>query len=632
MTKPETNYEGQRYQAITPDTLDLADRAGLAINGFGGTCDPDLSYLPFGLVQYARSTPHMDHWASADVGCGAKVCESFPLMRLMSGSTQYLDIESGMRAAFLARVQDGLFWDYVDPKRPWRNVYGDSDRRYGAGRDEDFSIPSHTARMMRAVLAWWQLDHDPALEKKGNELIRGMRRVAIDKGDYCYYPEKGGWCEPTSYPRSGWLNTDEARDETEGVEGSMTGYHAHPLYVASIWHRLTGDPVALDLAGRLARYCMKKKFWGGLPDPDRKHAEALGVGSHIAAQLPDPAYTAGSELGHWFSHFHARATVLRGLLEYARATNDVRVLEFVRRSYEFTLTQGIPRIGWINCYPAAVNQVEGCALGDLVALGIRLTDAGAGDYWDDVDAIVRNHLIEQQVTRVDLLKRVVAASANNTPTPAQYPGIRNMDEVISRSLGIFFGNSLPTSVPLPWSMVCCTGNGTQGFYYAWEGTVRENGETAEVNLFLNRAGKLLDVESWLPYEGKVILRNKTASRVAVRIPAWVSRHELNAEVSGQAASLDWIGNRIVFIGLRPTDVITLRFPVKETTASYTVNAQSETELVYSCTLRGSTLVDISPRDETPTSYPLYQRDHLRRDQAPMKEVTRFVADRVVVEW
>jgi hypothetical protein len=140
------------------------------------------------------------------------------------------------------------------------------------------------------------------------------------------------------------------------------------------------------------------------------------------------------------------------------------------------------------------------------------------------------------------------------------------------------------------------------------------------------------VESTLPYEGKVLLRNKAARRIAVRIPAWIDRQELVAEVSGQAASLDWIGNRLLFSGLIPTDVITLSFPIHESRARYTVNAQTDQEQTYTCTFRGSTLVDLSPRDETPTSYPLYLRNHLRGKEAPRKEVTRFVADRVVTDW
>ena len=236
----------------------------------------------------------------------------------------------------------------------------------------------------------------------------------------------------------------------------MTGYHAHPMYAAALWHRLTGSEAALDLAGRLARYCLQPRFWGGLPDPDRDHARKRGLGSHIAARLPDPAFVAGPSSDTAYSHFHARATVLRGLLEYARAAGDQRVMEFVRRSFEFSLGQGIARIGWINCFPAATNTMEGCALGDLVALAIRLTDTGQGDWWDDVDAIVRNHLVEGQLVDPYLLRRAAEASAGKEP-PAFRTGEACHDRVIERSLGIYAGLSTPAGITRPWSMLCCTG-------------------------------------------------------------------------------------------------------------------------------------------------------------------------------
>jgi hypothetical protein len=623
--------DGVRYRAVVPDTLDLADRAALAVNGLGGTLDPELECLPYGQVHYGFDPPVMHHWASADLGCGAKVDESFPLMRIMSGSRQHLDGEAGLHENLMARVRDGLFWDFVDPRRPWRNIYGDSDRRYGAGRDEDFCIPSHAARMMRAAMVRWQATGDERCRTAADELCAGMRRIAIDRGDLSFYPEKGGWGEPTTFPRSGWSDTGEATGETEGVEGSMTGYHAHPIYAAALWHRLTGSPVALDLAGRLARYCLQPRFWGGLPDPDRARAREQGLGGHIAARLPDPPFVAGAELGHWYSHFHARATVLRGLLEYARVAGDQRTMEFVRRAYEFSLGQGIARIGWINCFPAATNFMEGCALGDLVALAIRLTDAGLGDYWDDVDAIVRNHLVEGQLVDAAALQRVAEASAGKE-LPAFRPGQASRDRVIERSLGIYAGLSTPAGIPRPWSMLCCTGNGTQGLYYAWEAAVREEGDTAQVNLLVNRAAALLDVDSWLPYEGRVVVHNKGARRIAVRIPCWVERRSLRADVQGRPVRLDWLGNFLVLDGLTPGDAVSFGFPVPQSTERYTINANSEAENVYTCAFRGSTCVEVSPRDESPDAYPLYRRDLLRGDRAPMKSIERFVPGRVVREW
>jgi len=618
---------GQRYQAEVPDTLDLTDRAALAIRGIGGILDPDLDYTPFWNAIFCTPRPHLVHLGDADVVCQTKGSESFPMLRLMCGSDEFLEEEAGLRRNILHRIQEGLYWDFPDPRRPWRNQYGAAF--YGEGKDEDFAVVAATGRAMRALVAWRQAGAEVPDELL-HSMIAGMRRVAIDKDDYSYYPEKGGWSEPCTFPRSGWLNTDESGSDIEGCEGSVTAYHGHQIYAAAQWYAMSGDPPALELGRRLTNYCLKPCFWGGVPD---EHGSREGVPGHVAPSLPDPPYTAGSEQGHWFSHFHARAIPLRGMLAYGRVANDERVLEFVRRAYEFTLTQGIPRMGWINCYPAALEQIEGCALGDMIALGIRLSDYGLGDYWDDVDAFVRNQLVEQQFTRADLLERAAEQFVNEPWNDGGEPANKfSFDNVFQRSLGLFGGTALPTSMPRPWSMFCCTGNATQGLYYAWEGIVREDGDRAQINLLLNRAAKLLDIDSYLPYEGKVVIKNKCARRIAIRIPAWTNRRELRAEVNGQSCPQDWIGSYLIFDGLQPGQVISLHFPVTETTAKYTVNAHSEHEQVYTCTFRAGTLVDISPRDESPTSYPLYLRDHLHTDKTPMKTIERFVADRSIKLW
>ena len=56
------------------------------------------------------------------------------------------------------------------------------------------------------------------------------------------------------------------------------------------------------------------------------------------------------------------------------------------------------------------------------------------------------------------------------------------------------------------------------------------------------------------------------------------------------------------------------------------------ERVYTCTFRGSTCVDLSPRDDAPTSYPFYNRAALRADRAPLKKVERSIADGTVMDW
>ena len=621
-------HAGQSVSATVPDTLDLADRAALALNGITGTIDPDL-LTTWGLVHYNAPRPHLSHWASAETLVDPKLAESITLMRIMSGSTQGLELEQRYRGAILDRLQDGLYWDLVTPRRPWRNSY--SEGFYGKGSNEDFATLPGAGRMLRTMLIWRELAAQPErMEVELRSLTGGLLRIALRKGNYAYYPEHGGWGEPCAYPRSGWLNTEDALGETEGGEGSVVCMHGHQIYAAARWYRESGQGEALDLAALLTRYVMLPRFWGGVPDP---YADRAGMKlPHIGAHSSDPAYTAGHEQGHWYSHFHARAIALRGILEYAWAAGDDRAAEFVRRAYEYTLSQGIPRMGWINCYPAGVNHVEGCALGDLVALGIRLSDYGLGDYWDDVDAVVRNQLVEQQLTRADLLQRVSEHAAGQCCEHA-YPGQLSFPEdLFTRTLGVYGGTALPTSIPNPWVMHCCTANATQGMYYAWEGALRQHGTTAEVNLLLNRSGQMLDLDSSLPFEGRIRISVKTARRVVLRIPYWVRRSELSIERNGTAVEADWIGNRILLDSLDPGDTILLHFPVIRQSLVYTANAGSPQEQEYRLDLRASTVVDISPRDQSPSSYPMYLRDHLKSDQTPYKTVKRFMPDHTVEGW
>jgi hypothetical protein len=625
-------YRGKTYSRTAPDTLNLSDRAELAINGLAGAVDPSLGYEMYFYVNLTCRTPYMQH-GSADTTCDPKFAESFPMMRLMSGSSRFSDVEAGHRKAMLSRIQDGLYWNYYDTQRPWRTEHYNLENP-ASGRKDDLSNLAGDGRMLRALVTWRELHGDVAWDETIRELVGGLRKIASQEDDYSYYPD-GGWGESFSYPRSGWSRTDRAKGEIEGTEGSVLAYQGHAIQGLARWSQISGDPDALNLAGRLSRYCMLPEFWGGTPDPKKP----LPGGRY--AVLPDPGCVAGQELGHWVGHFHAKAIALRGILEYGIAANDDRAIEFVRNSYEYSRSLAIPSIGWVNTHPVKNNLCEGCGLGDLVALAIRLSDARVGDYWDDVDAAARNQLIEGQLVRADVLENIAALSPSRDaqqlyggdPTAQHvHPRQEISENVIQRVLGNYAGFSSPTSIPRPWVMQCCTGNGTQGLYYAWEGILREESGSAIVNLFLNRSGRSVDIDSYLPYQGRVVISVKTASRVAVRVPSWVDARQLRAQVAAAPRPLSWLGNYVIFEDIKPGDQIRLDFPIQETTARYTAASQTKDQATYTCTFRASTLVDISPRDDSPTSYPLYQRDHLRAPTAPLKTVNCFVAERSILRW
>ncbi len=611
--------EGVRYQAEVPDTLDLADRAKLALNGLGGSLDPDLNYEMYFFIRYCTNPPFMFHWGY-DPTNEPKFAESFPLMRTASGSDLYAEAEHGLMEALVGRLSadDGLYYASFSEDRPWHAL---GHRGYEQST-EDFANVAGNGRMLRAMVTWRERDGDSKWDNRIRELVRGLDKIAVHKKDYAYYPD-GGYGEAFTYPKSGWRSTREPMDEHEGGEGSATAYQGHQVQGLARWYAMSRDERALELARKLTNFVTQPKFWRG---------------------DPDPVLVAGGEQGHFDSHFHARAIVLRGVLDYAILTNSERLKEFVRRSYEYARMFAIPRIGWAptsgpKSFDIGFGGSEGCFLGDWVALGIRLSDAGVGDFWDDVDCVVRNHLIEAQFSDPTLLLRASEAGPARPPgsqwdmhhiagyeLTTFFPGQEATENVIQRTLGTFAGWTGVTSIQRPWVMQCCTGNGTQGLYYAWEGIVRcSDGESAQVNLLLNRASPWLDVDSYLPYEGKVVIKNKTAQRVSIRISSWIDRRKIRLDVNDQPRTPFWVGNYVVIDELKPSDQITLQFPVVEETIRYTALARAwRSETKYACSFRGNTLVEISPRDESPGTYPIYQRNHLRKGGAtPMKTIQRF---------
>ena len=147
---------------------------------------------------------------------------------------------------------------------------------------------------------------------------------------------------------------------------------------------------------------------------------------------------------------------------------------------------------------------------------------------------------------------------------------------------------------------------------------------ATVNLFLNRASPWMDIDSYLPYEGKVVLRNKRAHTVMIRIPVWVEEDKVRCFLNDQPVQPPRAGGYWMVQDLEQGDVIRLEFPVPERTDPYTFAGKE-----YTVSFRGSTVVDISPHPEDSDKYAIYMREGLKASQAPMRQIRRFVADKLI---
>jgi len=103
-----------------------------------------------------------------------------------------------------------------------------------------------------------------------------------------------------------------------------------------------------------------------------------------------------------------------------------------------------------------------------------------------------------------------------------------------------------------------------GLFYAWDAIVRYQDGIARINLLLNRASPWLDIDSYLPYEGKVKIRNKTAKEAYIRIPLWADKNSVHVTLSGNELSNNtWFDQYLHVMGLKPQDILTIEFPMEE---------------------------------------------------------------------
>ena len=154
----------------------------------------------------------------------------------------------------------------------------------------------------------------------------------------------------------------------------------------------------------------------------------------------------------------------------------------------------------------------------------------------------------------------------------------------------------------------------------WDSIVERAGDEVRVNLLLNRASEWLDVDSYLPAEGKVVLHIKDAERVAVRMPEWCRAKDVQVSVGEEQRAAVVEGNLVKLRWLRPGDCVTLKFPLPERVVHRLIVQEP-----YKLVLRGSNVVSIDPKG---VAYPLYENQPTGK---PVR-TTRFIPEVRRIIW
>jgi len=597
------------WQEVTwPDTLDLAARAELSLNVLTRNSDAASADSVYQTFNFGQDPPAMGMpgWFVNPLNL-----YSLPYLRTICGKDAGLDAECAMMKMMLKQID------------PAGLLLSPDDTAWLKGT----SVPLYNGQLALAMLNWYERDKNPAWLEAVRLIGSGLAWRAIHVEDRAFYPLESSFKPPPFVPGAygspgagtwHWTTRgkpiipynapdgtplypagalEEPSRDQQGYEGCAKFMIASgPIEALVGKSRYKHDAMALDLAMSLARFSLKAGMW------------------QEASTLDFP----GNQHGVFAGHFTGNVQFLCALLDLGIAQRNAYLKQFAREGYEHTSRNGIARMGWYPSWimpekfqrPKDLHGIsDNAGVAATLILAAKLTDAGMDDYWDNVDAIVRNHLIEQQFTDLNAMRKMSGGDPKNDASLQRFVGGCGAGEPTAIKPEISGSSSASTAA---------------AFYYAWHGITRFDQGVAQVNLFLNRVSPWMDVESYLPYEGRVTLRNKQAEAARVRIPGWVDPKDIKITLNGKPIEAGQSGHSLMVEGIKKGDVIDINFPLRDRTDKYFIHDKS-----YTIQYRGSTVVDIKPRNTDPKMIALYQRDALKATKAPMHKVKRFVADNLL---
>jgi len=596
---PRPVYSGNSREIMVPATIDLAERMGLAINAITEMMNPKCDLDVYWVMDLLDTPPRMAlNWCGSVVR--GKYFQMLPYLRNGSGSSQNLDREHRLMKLMLQQQgADGLVY-YSAEGKPWAEIRGPIG---GAGI---FEVPKgkqiailtwHNGRALGGFTAYAHKYPDSLWPERARRLADALKEFVVVEGDQAYL--SSFIAEP------GW----ETREPERKPQGFTAGTMCHTAQGLAQYNRLLGtDPEATELARKLMRYIMRnRKFFTKegefLPDLD----DAPGI------------------------HFHGHAMSIVVALELALDTGDKELLSEAQTKFDYAVNvYSNPLVGyfpiWLNKEPTEwhkrvfglVYPTESCALGDMVIGAVLLSRLGV-DRWDLLDRWIRNQFAEAQLTSIEWLR--------NGITRREKPMV-NLDlsttiDVPKRAHGAFAGWSMANDwhhPTMPQSIQnCCTVNGARALYIAWKNILHENDGTLRVNLLLNRGSRWADIESHIPYTGRVDIRMKQDLDLVLRLPEWIEPGNERVTVDGKERVVTHDGRWVSVGPVRRDQVVTMTFAMPERTDNFHIQGVD-----YTAVFRGNTVVAIDPPGKF---MPLYQRGHYRSGETHWKKVARFMPDK-----
>lgn len=572
---------------IIPDTLNLADRAGIALNAMMGVADEDKGYIPFFSGFFASDLAWMSH-GNWDYGSShGRLVDSMTLVRAMTGTEEGREIENHYKENLLTFFKkDGLSYRH--------NNFTEEFVKSCDSKFEDSASMIDQRAVLLGLTTWLIDTEDEVIRQRADNHVAALKRIARKERNSWYYPA-------SEYTQHGWPSFDAVVTRLCPDPCAMWGRQVNPLIR---YHQNTGNQDALELCDNFVANIVYR-------------SGAFGE---------DGSWNAG--LGYRNGHFHTRMGTIASIARYAEFTHDSFLMNWVKKCYDWGLSK-CTTFGWTpGDLEDQAYEHETCTLVDAIGTAITLAKNGYTEYWGTAERFLRNQLTEAQLLDTSWIKQ---ADTKENDIPQE----RTYYKVADRLRGAFAGYSAPNDFVYSGMkgrghimdvQVCCVASGARGLYNGWNNIVTEERGRVSINMLLNKASKWLDIYSSLPHEGKLeITAKEDMKELCVRIPEYVPygavtiKRVINGEAQViSARDLPWIKKCFLKLdNVVKGEEIEVIFPViKRKTIETAVDETFETNWA------GDNVISISPSGEY---YPLY-KDVKLLDKAPVRKTPLYMGN------
>ena len=326
------------------------------------------------------------------------------------------------------------------------------------------------------------------------------------------------------------------------------------------FYETTGDPLALDVAERIARHHL---------------AMTVNRDGSARAEIIDP-----NNVGH----NHSYLGTLKGLLLFGLLARQREYVDAVAATYRNSLWRhNITESGWTphdlgkTRFPNAAGDpvAETASCGDVAQLALWLAlRAGQYELLDDVERLVRSRILPEQITEHDLAD---PANAGARLGP--------------RQLGGWGVHGAPYGKGCILDVLAAVLHTLTDVY----GRIVERADAGLiVHLHFSASRDEAEVVSTRGREARLAVRPKVRENVLIRLPRWAPRDSLRLTVDGEAREPRVVGP-FVFVGrdqLREGSEIALQhaLPERVTTEAFPSGR------TYRLKWRGDEVVGVSPRE------------------------------------